>query len=82
MTRLEHCLELVGDIRDCALRARDLGFHGANQDLWDISAQIEQGARTEERPSLPPVLASNQEARAKADEHFKNARKILKGIIK
>jgi len=81
VTRLDHCLELVGDIRDCALRARDLGFPDHARDLGGIADTL-QWTIQHERPSLPPVLASNQEARAKADEHFKNARKILKGIIK
>lgn len=81
MTRLDHCLELVGDIRDCALRARDLGFGWASDNLGRTADALEHETKTQERPSLPPVLASNQEARAKADEHFKNARKILKGIV-
>lgn len=82
MTRLEHCLELVGDIRDCAMRARDLGFGTHAVVINQVADQLEHITAQQERPSLPPVLASNQEARAKADEHFKNARKILKGIIK
>lgn len=80
MTRLDHCLELVGDIRDCALRAKDLGFPVASQDLCHVADCIEQGARQDERPSLPPVLASNQEARATASKHFRAARELLKGI--
>lgn len=81
MTRLEHCLELVGDIRDCALRAKDLGFLDQSNELTLCAAEVEHAAKASERPSLPPVLAANQETRAKADEHFKNARKILKGLI-
>lgn len=80
MTRLEHCLELVGDIRDCALRAKDLGFSTAWQDLCHVADCIEVGAKGSERLSLPPVLASNQEARATASKHFQEARRLLKGI--
>lgn len=82
MTRLEHCLDLVGDIRDCASRAKDLGEHLAHLELNRIATGIEDGLRRKDKPSLPPVLASNQAARAKADEHFRAARKILQGIIR
>jgi len=80
MTRLEHIQELLGDIRDCASRTKDLGFPEAAVDLFHVADCIQVGAQAE-RPSLPPVLASNQETRAKAEEHFRAARKILKGIL-
>ena len=80
MNRLEHCLDLVGDIRDCAGRARDLGFSSAADDLCHVADCIEHGAKRDERPSMPPVLVSNQEARATASKHFQEARRLLKGI--
>lgn len=80
MTRLEHCVELVGDIRDCASRLKDLGFPGFAEDLYHAANETERLARASERPSLPPVLASNQEARATASKHFQEARRLLKGI--
>jgi hypothetical protein len=77
MTRLEHVAELAGDIRDCAMRARDLGFDREAADLHGVADTI---TKQPERPSLPPVLASNQEARATASKHFQEARRLLKGI--
>jgi len=79
MTRLEHLLELVGDIRDCAGRTQDLGFNVAAQDLRHVADCIEHGAKREEHPSSPG-LAANQEARATASKHFQETRRILKGI--
>lgn len=32
------------------------------------------------RDSVPPVLATNTPTRAQSDQHFRNARQILKGI--
>lgn len=80
MTRLEHSAELVGDIRDCAMRARDLGFTDRSEALGRIADDIEHWASREERPSSPHILASNKEARATASKHFQEARRLLKGI--
>lgn len=80
MTRIEHCLELVGDIRDCAMRAKDLGLTGA-QLLNGVADTIEHDVRTAERPSSP-IIALNQETRATASKHFQETRRILKGIAK
>jgi hypothetical protein len=80
VTRLEHCLELVGDIRDCAMRARDLCYPSVANYLCLAADAIENESKRDERPSMPPVLASNQEARATASKHFQEARRLLKGI--
>lgn len=80
MTRLEHCLELVGDIRECAGRAKDLGKTDTYQRLSLVASDLEATLRQSERTTLPPVLAANQEARATASKHFKAARELLKGI--
>ncbi len=78
MTRLEHSAELVGDIRDCAMRARGLGFPIESEELNKSANQIEY--RLTRSDSVPPVLAGNQEARATASKHFQEARRLLKGI--
>lgn len=78
MTRLEHSAELVGDIRDCAARARDLGFDAESEELSKVASQIEY--QLTRSPSMPPVLAGNQVARATASKHFQEARRLLKGI--
>lgn len=78
MTRLEHSAELVCDIRDCAVRARSLGFTVEADELTRTAHHIEY--RLTQGDSIPPVLASNQEARATASKHFQEARRLLKGI--
>ncbi len=79
MTKLEHTLELVFDIRDCAKRLRALGFAGFAEDLYHAANELERKA-PDERPSSPHILASNKEARATASKHFQEARRLLKGI--
>lgn len=78
MTRLEHCLELVGDVRDCAMRARDLGFPVEADELSKAADKIEY--QLTRSPSMPPVLAGNQVARATASKHFQEARRLLRDI--
>ena len=77
MTKLEHTLELVFDIRDCAGRLKSLGFGGFAEDLYHAANETEASLR---KPSIPPVLAANQAARATASKHFQEARRLLKGI--
>ena len=81
MTKLEHTLELVFDIRDCSKRSRELGFADRSEALGRIADDIEHWAR-EERPSSPHILAGNKEARATASKHFQEARRLLRGINK
>lgn len=89
MTRLEHALELAGDIRDCASRLKDLGFPGFSEDLYHAANETERMARKGERPglvlaperdSLPPLHEANQPKRTAATEAFRKARALLKGL--
>lgn len=79
MTHLQHVLELVLDIRDCAKRARDLAFADRAEALGRIADDIEHWSSREERPSQS-LLAANQAARATASNHFQETQRILKGI--
>jgi len=79
MTHLQHTLELVLDIRDCAGRLKTLGFGGYAEELYHAADETERSVRT---PSIPPVLAANQAARATASKHFQEARRLLRDINK
>lgn len=48
--------------------------------LERLATQAERLFPHSERKSIPPVLAANQESRATASKHFKEARRLLKGI--
>jgi hypothetical protein len=77
-------LELAGDIRDCAGRARDMGNQEQADRLHAIADELMSlGRYKESRDSTPPgVFADNQEARKTATERFREARRLLKGIPK
>jgi hypothetical protein len=80
--------ELIGDIRDCASRARDLDQPEASGDLYQLANELEGAAMAEKRQSSrpPPVFPperpsypagtyeANQPTRKTAKEHFRKAR--------
>ena len=76
MSHLQQVLELVGDIRDCANRARDRGFVDQASALTLAADDIEHWATHADHSPA----AANAEARARASQHFAEARAILRGI--
>lgn len=76
MTSKEDVSNLVASIRECAIGLEALGLPGHAEDLYN-AANV---AESSNRPSVPPVLASNLEARATASKHFQEARRLLKNI--
>ena len=77
-------VELAGDIRDCAQRARDAGHQALADRLHAIADELASlGRYRESRDSTPPgVFADNQQSRKTATERFREARRLLKGIPK
>lgn len=74
-----HAAELIGDIRDCASRARDMGFVGLATVLNGQADELEYECIHQERPSSP-ILMANIEARETAAKHFQEARRLLRDI--
>jgi hypothetical protein len=66
--------ELIGDIRDCASRARDLGHEHTAADLESVAQALEYAERASS-------LAANREARETATGRFRAARAILRGVL-
>lgn len=77
--KADHIATLVIDIRDCAKRANALGYFQRADSLGQIADEIEQ--MSDSRISIPPLAPTNQATRATATQHFKAARKLLKGIL-
>jgi microcystin degradation protein MlrC len=75
-----HVATLVADIRDCARRATIFGLDRDAARLHEIADSTDRAVAEERESILPPVLASNQQARTAASKCFKEARRILQGI--
>ncbi len=73
---------LIDDVRDCARRARELHLPEHALALNALADELQRALRSadSDRPSLPPVLVSNQETRATATRHFQIAREMLRNI--
>lgn len=85
MSRKEHIQALAHDLEDCARRALHFGYHEQAMALDVAASQIRRSLAPPppERDSvMPPVLAGNIKARKTADEHFQNARRMLRGITR
>lgn len=85
MTRRDdHVNTLIFDIRDCAKRAHELGWFQRAETLSKVASDMEQmSSQPASRDSIPPGSdKSNSSIRATATQHFKEARKLLAGILK
>ncbi len=75
--------ELLADLDDLTLRSRDAGV---TPDILTHLARARDAlyllSQLPERDSVPPLFESNQPARRTANEHFRNASKLMKGILK